>query len=122
MFKELSWRLSVFCLVFKELICAWYLCTNNSKNNLCLVFKEFKELLQKKSLVMIDKREDLKFAKAILQSTLDLVKFLGSRVYFTKLKNFTISRFTKMQNQLIMLHKTGISLLLRILPNIIHSF
>ena len=82
----------------------------------------FKELLQKKSLVMIDKREDLKFAKAILQSTLDLVKFLGSRVYFTKLKNFTISRFTKMQNQLIMLNKTGMSLLLRILPNSIHSF
>ena len=33
-----------------------------------------------------------------VQSTLDLVKFLGSRVYFTKSKNFTISNTAKMDN------------------------
>ena len=43
--------------------------------------------------------DELRFTCALLvQSTLDLVKFLGSRVYFTKSKNFTISNTAKMDN------------------------
>ena len=38
------------------------------------------------------------FCNFTVQSTLDLVKFLGSRVYFTKSKNFTISNTAKMDN------------------------
>ena len=34
----------------------------------------------------------------VVQATLDLVKFLGSRVCFTKLKNFTISNIITEKN------------------------